>query len=1170
MLKPLKDLLTYLQRNANSSNIFGLTSPTSTTTTNTMGPNENPRMEETIIVSDELALDEGGDPLHDPLALDDCPNGTDVNVSSGSLGSEDDDGTISHDKIILVDVSTMKPKDPQHQDDELETEDDEEEDVVPKPVDVTIVVDDEEELMAESMNCSQEPLLELETSECSNLIIDGKKITPSEPSCNVLDTFANVEDSIRLSPSPPSLVDESETVDGEPIQLIDHYVGVVQEERRSERTAGAVETSAEQIQGTNGEEEEEASDGSDSGLGLETARNVPACGSSISSSTSNSPLQRPPIKSSLKRRSESLNTTVQLEDGVSSQKRPKKGISFDGVTVYYFPRIQGFGCVPSQGGCTLGMEFQHVHSRRLTLSEHSAEQRKVHRQQLQELNPRSSSSEDTSSEEEPSESGSEAESESYGFLQPVSTRQRRALLKAAGVRKIDPTEKDDCREIRTSREVCGCTCRGICDPNRCACSLAGIKCQVDRPNFPCGCTHEGCANTAGRVEFNPGRVRTHFLHTIMKLRMESESSKVIEPGSNAVLLSRAGSSTAAIDTTNGSGYVIGSEKNWSNGPVRLPPSTSSSSSSMVGYGAGMHAGPSSTVNNMTDGTVSIQQGMLPHHSTALQPLGNHLSHHHPPMVLQDGMHHLHQQPHHHLSHQPLAYHSQLGADGTHHQNYLPAPNSNVASHLIGAAGLPPAATDTLNLHYPYRDYYGSIEGGAVGEGGHSAGMPLQNHLPSSSTTNSTEPSATLHAAMYYTDNYASFQEAGASTTAHIHPYTQNPTVPLHHHVPNAGSTTVSRQHMLTTGHDRSIAGPSTSSFENHRDGYLRPESMPSLLDKGASGVPQVPEPVNSGVDPTIVVDTSSSSLPVVCNGQMVEQSFPSADSEHCDPNVTVISDSSRSTIEFDSSADVTIIEPEVVGPSDAYVIIEVDEGETTDSARVTNRSKARASDFIDLETPQADNAERLEAINDLLESSRHTLSIVGRSIVAEEDDELRDFQHPPAEPTSSIICLDEEGQDDDDDVDDEDDDDDVVCEDRVTRSTTAPAKAKVNDVRDPARRSYTGLSTLTNGTNRNVGEGQQQYHQKRMRCTTIGEESLKKILSNDSDEISFVSSYTMATGEDIPAVAAVAAAVVSSSTSSLLVDSTVGSLSSSTTLVEPSENLCEIIKNSIVETAVSH
>jgi len=118
-------------------------------------------------------------------------------------------------------------------------------------------------------------------------------------------------------------------------------------------------------------------------------------------------------------------------------------------------------------------------SRTFTLSEYAAEQRRSHKHQLQELNPRSSSSEESDSDDEATDnSGSEVDAESYAFLQAVSPRQRRALLKAAGIRKIDTSEKDDCRAIRSSREFCGCDCRDYCDPETCACSQAGIKCQV--------------------------------------------------------------------------------------------------------------------------------------------------------------------------------------------------------------------------------------------------------------------------------------------------------------------------------------------------------------------------------------------------------------------------------------------------------------------------------------------------------------------------------------------------------------------------------------------------------------------------------------------------------------------------------------------------------------------
>ncbi|XP_017471905.1 PREDICTED: uncharacterized protein LOC108363141 isoform X2 [Rhagoletis zephyria] len=242
-----------------------------------------------------------------------------------------------------------------------------------------------------------------------------------------------------------------------------------------------------------------------------------------------------PLRSNLKRRLDEEEALVDAAQqtqlattGGSQVKKPKRSINFENVQVYYFPRQQGFGCVPSAGGCTLGMGARHIGFKTLTLAEHAAELRRAHRLQLQEINPRGSSSDDSEESEEDylSEgSGSDLDAESNGFLQPVSPKQRRALLKAAGVRKIDAAEKIECRDIRNSREVCGCTCVEFCDPETCACSQAGIKCQVDRAMFPCGCTRDACGNTVGRVEFNPTRVRTHFIHTIMRLEMENRQQQ---------------------------------------------------------------------------------------------------------------------------------------------------------------------------------------------------------------------------------------------------------------------------------------------------------------------------------------------------------------------------------------------------------------------------------------------------------------------------------------------------------------------------------------------------------------------------------------------------------------------------------------------------------------------
>lgn len=143
-----------------------------------------------------------------------------------------------------------------------------------------------------------------------------------------------------------------------------------------------------------------------------------------------------------------------------------------------------------QGGSTLGMSATHTHAERFSLSEHAAEQRRIHRARLAQLRSErncatncvtetASSSEDPSddTDEEPSDN-EELDIDSYYFLQPVPTWQRRALLRAAGVRRIDAVEKDECRDIRASREHCGCGCKGYCDPESCPCSRANVKCQV--------------------------------------------------------------------------------------------------------------------------------------------------------------------------------------------------------------------------------------------------------------------------------------------------------------------------------------------------------------------------------------------------------------------------------------------------------------------------------------------------------------------------------------------------------------------------------------------------------------------------------------------------------------------------------------------------------------------
>ena len=118
----------------------------------------------------------------------------------------------------------------------------------------------------------------------------------------------------------------------------------------------------------------------------------------------------------------------------------------------------------------------------------------------------------------------------YYFLQPVPARQRRSILRAAGVGRIDPMEREECRSLRLSRSHCGCSCRDVCRPPSCPCCRSGIGCQVDQMAFPCSCSRGSCANPHGRVEFNAARVRAHFIRTLLQLGLESNGEARCDEG----------------------------------------------------------------------------------------------------------------------------------------------------------------------------------------------------------------------------------------------------------------------------------------------------------------------------------------------------------------------------------------------------------------------------------------------------------------------------------------------------------------------------------------------------------------------------------------------------------------------------------------------------------------
>lgn len=173
------------------------------------------------------------------------------------------------------------------------------------------------------------------------------------------------------------------------------------------------------------------------------------------------------------------------------------------------------------------MSDKHLYSKDFSLQEHFVEQKRIHKLYLEEQRRQGKIIPEFLMEDSEEDEDSDFDdSDEYCFLQPLTVRQRRITLRQSGVKKIDSTEKDYCKKVRNSREFCGCDCNIFCDPDSCACSLAGINCQVDRQSFPCGCSKEGCGNINGRIEFNPLRVKTHFIHTKMRLELERHDTDI--------------------------------------------------------------------------------------------------------------------------------------------------------------------------------------------------------------------------------------------------------------------------------------------------------------------------------------------------------------------------------------------------------------------------------------------------------------------------------------------------------------------------------------------------------------------------------------------------------------------------------------------------------------------
>ncbi|XP_070386219.1 cysteine/serine-rich nuclear protein 1-like [Dermacentor albipictus] len=225
--------------------------------------------------------------------------------------------------------------------------------------------------------------------------------------------------------------------------------------------------------------------------------------------------------------------------GGRPQRRPPKTVSFGKITIYEFPRVQGFASVPGEGGMTLGMDFRHTEEYTCILGRYADQ-------------PCRSPGEFMSSETSLSYCGNATPpvSASMGCnrgmpqkatgwdegrngrqqLEPLQWRRRRQLLHASGVRNLDSSESEACRAIRKSRGRCGCHCSEPCTPKSCSCSLDGIPCQVERDGFPCACSEQACENPCGRRQYNPDIMREHYRCTFKRLEFEKTAGDASSSG----------------------------------------------------------------------------------------------------------------------------------------------------------------------------------------------------------------------------------------------------------------------------------------------------------------------------------------------------------------------------------------------------------------------------------------------------------------------------------------------------------------------------------------------------------------------------------------------------------------------------------------------------------------
>merc|ERR1719150_1718953 len=135
-------------------------------------------------------------------------------------------------------------------------------------------------------------------------------------------------------------------------------------------------------------------------------------------------------------------------DGSEESKKRRRG-AFDQVKVFRFRRRQGYVCVPSQGGNTLGMEDSHYGMEVMSVAEHaSLRRREALAAEASEAGP--SASHNTEGELaigsglDQRTGASDVDEDFTSILLPVDSKERRVVLRRVGVSEIDVSEKEQC------------------------------------------------------------------------------------------------------------------------------------------------------------------------------------------------------------------------------------------------------------------------------------------------------------------------------------------------------------------------------------------------------------------------------------------------------------------------------------------------------------------------------------------------------------------------------------------------------------------------------------------------------------------------------------------------------------------------------------------------------